>query len=57
MTPEERTQEQYAEACAAFGLTHVWESLGTDAPTERLVRNIFGAVMLGALEIQDEVSV
>lgn len=47
---EQRTEARYTAACEALGVSHVWNAISTETPTERLMRGIFGAVVLALHE-------
>ena len=47
---EQRQEATYSNTCEALGVSHIWDALGTETPTDRLMRGVFGAVILGLHE-------
>lgn len=51
---ERRIEAQWLDAVTTLGVTDLWESLGTDTPSERMIRSVLGSVLVGLVESRAE---
>lgn len=49
-----RLEGQHTAAAARLGVLHVWDALAAETASDRIIRGVFGAVLIGLVESHDE---